>query len=208
MLTVGNDAGRVERMLQEGGLSCPGCGGRRAGGGHGRRRAVFGRGRRTRRVVMPRRSRCMACGVTHMLLPAAMLARRADEARVIGAAVTAAAQGRGRRRIAAELRVPEGTVRGWLRRFAARAGQVREVFTGLAAAVSADPVPLAPAGSAVADAVVAIAAAAAAAGCRWPQLLGVSPWEVASAVTGATLMAPVMTARGVNANWLLPGTGG
>ena len=44
MLTVGNDAGRVERMLQEGGLSCPGCEGRLAGWGHGRQRAVFGPG--------------------------------------------------------------------------------------------------------------------------------------------------------------------
>ena len=141
MLTVGNDAVRVERMLEEGGLSCPGCGGRLAGWGHGRLRVVFGSGRRTRRVVRPRRSRCTACRVTHMLLPAAMLARRADEARVIGAAVTAAARGRGRRRIAAELGVPEETVRRWLRRFAARADRVREIFTGVAAAVSADPVP-------------------------------------------------------------------
>jgi hypothetical protein len=75
VLTVGNDARRVERMLQEGGLSCPGCEGRLAGWGHGRRRAVFGPGRRTRRVLRPRRSRCTACRVTHMLLPAAVLAR-------------------------------------------------------------------------------------------------------------------------------------
>jgi transposase-like protein len=203
VLTVGNDAVRVERMLEEGGLSCPGCGGRLAGWGHGRLRVVFGPGRRTRREVRPRRSRCTACRVTHMLLPAAMLARRADEAQVIGAAVTAAARGRGRRRIAVELGVPEGTVRGWLRRFAARAGQIREIFTGVAAAVSADPVPLAPAGSAVADAVVAIAAAAAAAGGRWPQLLAVSPWEIASAVTSASLLAPVITARAVHTNWAL-----
>ena len=208
MLTVGNDAGRVERLLEEGGLSCPGCGGRLAGWGHGRRRAVFRRGRRVRRVVRPRRSRCTACGVTHMLLPAVMLARRADEARVIGAAVTAAARGGGHRRIAAELEVPESTVRRWLGRFAARAGQVREIFTRLAAALSADPVPLAPAGSAVADAVVAVAAAAVAITGRWPQLTAVSPWEIASAVTSATLLAPVITAGAVNANWPLPGTGG
>jgi len=208
VLTVGNDGGRVEQMLEEGSLSCPDCGGRLAGWGHGRQRAVFRRGRRTRRVVRPRRSRCTACRVTHMLLPAAILARRADEAQVIGAAVAAAARGRGHRRIAAELGIPEGTVRRWLRRFAARAGRVREIFTRLAAAVSADPVPLAPAGSAVADAVVAVAAAAGAIAGRWPQLTAVSPWEIASAVTGATLMAPVITARAVNANWPLPGTGG
>ena len=105
MLTVGNDAGRVERMLEEGGLSCPDCGGRLAGWGHRRRRAVFGPGRRTRRVVRPRRSRCTACRVTHMLLPARLLLRRMDEAAVAGAALAAAARGLGHRRAAREVGV-------------------------------------------------------------------------------------------------------
>jgi hypothetical protein len=201
VLTVGNDAGRVERMLREGGLSCPDCGGRLARWGHGRERTVFGPGRRGR-VVRPRRSRCMACRVTHMLLPARLLLRRADEAPVIGAALTAAARGAGHRRVAAGLQVPQDTVRGWLRRAAGRAGQVREVFTKVAAAVSADPVPLEPAGSPLADALVAVAAAAAAAAERWPGLLTVSPWEIASAATGATLLAPVMAHRAFNASSL------
>jgi hypothetical protein len=139
--------------------------------------------------------------VTHVLLPARLLLRRADEAPVIGAALTAAARGRGYRRVARELQVPEDTVRGWLRRAARRAGQVREVFTQVAAAVSADPVPLEPAGSPLADALVAVAAAAAAAAERWPQLV-VSPWEIAAAVTNATLLAPVMAARAFNASSL------
>ena len=42
MLTVGNDAGRVERMLEEGSLCCPVCGGRLAGWGHALERVVFG----------------------------------------------------------------------------------------------------------------------------------------------------------------------
>lgn len=206
MLTVGKDARGVERMLEEGGLSCPGCGGRLAAWGHARRRVVFGPGRRGR-VVRPRRSRCTACGVTHVLLPAGMLARRVDEAGVIGAALAAAARGRGHRWIARVLGVPEDTVRGWLRRFAGRAGQVREIFTRVAAAVSADPVPLAPAGSLVADAVAAVAAAAEAIAGRWPQLLTVSPWEIACAVTGASLMAPVIMVAAVNTNSPLPGAG-
>ena len=90
------------------------------------------------------------------------------------------------------------TVRGWLRRAAGRAGQVREVFTRVAAAVSADPVPLEPARSPLADALVAVAAAAG----RWPRLLAVSPWEIAAAVTNATLLAPVMAARMFNASSL------
>jgi hypothetical protein len=57
------------------------------------------------------------------------------------------------------------------------------------AAVSADPVPLEPAGSPLADALVAVAAAAGAAAERWPRLLTVSPWEIAAAVTNATLLA-------------------
>jgi len=89
-------------------------------------------------------------------------------------------------------------VRGWLRRAGGRAGLVREVFTKVAAAVSADPVPLDPAGLPLADALVAVAAAAAAAAARWPRLLAVSPWEIASAVTNATLLAPVMAATGFN----------
>ena len=137
-----------------------------------------------------------------MLLPARLLLRRADEVPVVGAALTAAARGLGYRRVARELQVPEDTVRGWLRRAAGRAGQVREVFTRVAAAVSADPVPLEPAGSALADALVAVAAAAAAAAEQWPPLLAVSPWEIASAVTNATLLAPVMAARAFNASSL------
>ena len=201
MLTVGNDAASVERMLEEGGLACPLCGGRLARWGHARLRLVFGPGRRGR-AVRPRRSRCADCGATHVLLPARLLLRRADEGPVIGAALTAAARGRGHRPIAAQLGVPEDTVRGWLRRAAGRAVPLREVFTRVAAAVSADPVPLEPAGTALADALVAVAAAAAAASARWPALLAVSPWEIASAVTNATLMSPVMASGGLNASSL------
>jgi hypothetical protein len=199
VLAVGNDAAGVERMLEEGSLRCPLCGGQLARWGHARRRVVFGPGRKGREV-RPRRSRCVGCGVTHVLLPARLLLRRADEAVVIGASLAAAA--RGHRRIGGELKVPEDTVRGWLRRAAGRAGQVREVFTKVAAAVSADPVPLDPAGSLLADALVAVAAAAAAVAGRWPRLLTVSPWEIASAVTNAALLAPVMAARGFNASSL------
>ena len=201
MLTVGNDAAGVERMLEKGSLACPVCGGRLARWGYGLERRVFGPGREGR-AVRPRRSRCTACRVTHMLLPARLLLRRADEVPVVGAALMAAARGLGYRRAARDLQVPEDTVRGWLRRAAGRAGLVREVFTRVAAAVSADPVPLEPAGSPLADALVAVAAAAAAAAERWPPLLAVSPWEIASAVTNATLLAPVMAARMFNASSL------
>jgi hypothetical protein len=200
VLTVGNDAERVERMLGEGSLCCPVCGGWLARWGYALERVVFGLGRRGR-AVRPRRSRCTACRVTHVLLPARLLLRRPDEAPVIGAALAAAARGHGHRLAARELGVPEGTVRGWLRRAAGRAGQVREVFTGVAG-LCADPVPLEPAGSPLADALVAVASAATAVAGRWPELLTVSAWEIASAVTNATLMAPVMAAGAFNASSL------
>jgi hypothetical protein len=201
VLTVGNDAAGVERMLQEGGLACPDCGGRLAGHGHARERRVFGPGRSSDRV-RPRRARCTACRVTHVLLPVRLLLRRADEAAVIGAGLAAGALGQGCRRAAAELGVPADTVRGWLRRFAGRAGQVREAFTRAAAALSPDPVPLEPAGSPLADAVVAVAATAAAVAARWPELPAVSAWQVAVAVTNASLLSPVMTAGGFHTSSL------
>jgi hypothetical protein len=73
---------------------------------------------------------------------------------------------------------------------------VRDVFTRLAAAVSADPVPLAPAGSPAADAVAEAVCA------RWPRLLTASPWEIASAVTNASLIAPVIMVRAANTSTL------
>jgi hypothetical protein len=149
------DAGRRQPVLPAA------RGARLARWGHARGRTVFGPGRKSREM-RPRRSRCTACRVTHMLLPARLLLRRADEAAVIGAALAAAARGLGQRRIAAELEVPEDTVRGWLRRAAGRAGQVREAFTKVAAVMSADPVPLEPAGSRWPMRGVAVAAAAAA----------------------------------------------
>jgi hypothetical protein len=54
--------------------------------------------------------------------------RRRDLAEVIEARVTKAA-GAGHRRIAGWLGLHPDTVRGWLRRFAARAGEIREHFT-------------------------------------------------------------------------------
>jgi len=58
-----------------------------------------------------------------------VLVRRADTAVVVGAGLAAKAAGAGYRRIAALLGRPAETVRGWLRRFAARLETVREVFT-------------------------------------------------------------------------------
>ena len=103
-----------------------------------------------------------------------------------------AARGQGFRGIAAVSGVPEGTVRGRLRRFRGSAGRVREFFTRLAGVLSADPVPLDPAGSVLADAVVAVAAAAAAARSRWPGVAMVAGWELAAVLTLGSLLSPVV----------------
>jgi hypothetical protein len=199
VLTVNGDRGVVERQLAGGELACPSCGGVLGGWGHGAERPV--------RVLdgpvvrlRPRRSRCRSCGGTHVLLPAWCLLRRADAAEVIGAALAAAAGGGGFRKIARMLGRPAQTVRGWLRRFAARAEAVRVFFTVLLAGTAPDPVMPAGAGSVIASAVSAVAGAAAAAGQRWPLLGRVPVWTAASAASGGRLLAPGWPGGGRNAS--------
>ena len=191
MLTVGNNAAVAEELLGNGLLACPGCGGRLGGHGHAVRRPVFRAGR-IPVAVRPRRARCGSCGVTHVLLPAWLLARRCDGTAVIGDMLARAARGQGFRSVARASGVPEGTVRGRLRRFRRLAERVREFFTRLAGALAVDPVPLEPAGSVLGDAVVAVAAAAAGAAGRWPGMLSVSGWELAAALTAGSLLSPVI----------------
>jgi hypothetical protein len=191
MLTVGNNTAGVEELLGSGLLSCPGCGGRLGGWGHAARRPVFMAGR-VPVAVRPRRARCASCGVTHVLLPAWLLARRCDGTAVVGDMLARAALGQGFRSIATASGVPEGTVRARLRRFRGAAARVREFFTRLAGVLALDPVPLDPAGSVLADAVVAVAAVAAAARDRWPGMVMVSGWEVAAVLTLGSLLSPVV----------------
>jgi hypothetical protein len=73
MLTVSADPVVVESQLAAGGLLCP-CSGVLGPWGHARERTVLGGDRFVR--VRPRRSRCRACEVTHVLLPVGLLARR------------------------------------------------------------------------------------------------------------------------------------
>ena len=190
MLTVNGDRDVVERQLAEGELECPSCGGVLSGWGHARSRPVRMLAGRDE-VLVPRRSRCRrGCGGTHVLLPARCLLRRADAGAVIGAALEAAAAGAGHRQVAAGLGRPASTVRGWLRRFAGRAEQVRVFFTVLLARTSPDPVMPAGAAGPVAAAVSAVAGAAAAVAQRWPQVGAVPVWAAASAASGGLLLAP------------------
>ena len=201
MLTVNGDGAVVERQLAGGELRCPSCGGALGGWGRAaeRRVRVLGGGDVQLR---PRRSRCRGCGATHVLLPAWLLLRRADEAGVIGAALEAAAAGGGHRSVARALGRPASTVRGWLRRFAGRAEPVRAFFTVLLARTAPDPVmPAGPGGArAAAAAVSAIAGAAAAVAARWPLVGAVPVWSAASAASGGLLLAPGWPAAGRNAS--------
>jgi hypothetical protein len=188
VLTVGANPAGVERLLAGGGLECPRCGGVLAGWGHARPRVLRGGQGPVR--LRPRRARCRGCGATHVLLPAFALLRRADLAEVIGLALAAKASGSGARPIAAAIGRPAGTVRGWVRRFGARAEAVRVFFTRLLVEAGVDPVPPAQARSAFADAVAAVAGAAAAVLSRWPGIGEVPPWRLASAASGGRLLSP------------------
>ena len=185
MLMVGIDPAEVEEQLVGGRLACPDCAGVLRPWGHARwrsRRVECGSVRHR-----PRRACCSGCRATHVLLPASGLLRRADAVAVIGAALLAKAGGAGYRVIAAALGRPASTVRGWLRRFTARAESVRAVFTGLLHALDPQAPPLPPAGSIVADAVEAIGRAAAAAARR---LGPVPPWQFAATASAGRLLAP------------------
>lgn len=188
MVTVDDDARRVESALVGGRIAGP-CGHRLAPWGWARERVV--RGARGARIRMrPRRGRCRVCRVTHVLLPVALLGRRADVAEVIWAGLVAAAAGLGHRRVAELVGLAAGTVRGWLRRFAVRAEEIRRVFTVVGVRLDADPVPPSPAGSVFGDAVAAVVFAAGAARRRWGSGLAVSPSQLAVSVTSGGLLAP------------------
>ena len=121
LLIVADDTDRTERELTGGELACPDCQGELRPWGHARPRWL--RTRHGTRRLRPRRACCHGCGRTHVLLAGVALLRRADAVEVIGEAVMASAAGQGHRPIADRLGRPPATVRGWLRRFAARAQQ-------------------------------------------------------------------------------------
>jgi hypothetical protein len=127
-----------------------------------------------------------------VLLPASALVRRADTVAVIGRALLAKAAGAGHRRVAAVLDRPVSTVRGWLRRFGARAESLRVLFTALLHALDASAAAAGVTGSLFTDAVEALGLAAAAAA----RLFGPRPaWQFASAASGGLLLGPGLGVR-------------
>jgi hypothetical protein len=121
-----------------------------------------------------------------VLISTDTLLRRRDLVEVIGSALVAKALGVGHRRVASMLGLPVSTVRGWLRRFALNAEQVRVWFTVLAHDLDPLLAPIAPTGSAVGDAVEAVAVAARASSLR---LVPVAPWSFASSASRGRLLS-------------------
>jgi transposase-like protein len=184
VLIVRSDPARVETDLCAGRLVCPGCAGELRPWGHARSRVVrmdVGEER-----VRPRRGRCRGCQATSVLLSETCLVRRRDAVDVIGAALVGHAEGAGHRRIARELGRPAETVRGWLRRFAARAEMIRRHFLGWAVALDARLHEVESRSSPLRDALEAVGLAARAASL----FFGPRPvWSWVSGLSGGGLLS-------------------
>ncbi len=151
-----------------------------------------------RKIFIPR-VRCRACGVTHALLPAFVLARRLDAAESAGTVMMQVAAGVcGVRPAAAAAGVPHTTARGWVRRLAGRAGEMAVSFSALAVELGGDAVRPLPGRFRSAVAAISAAFTAAAALPGWSAL---GPWRFASAVTGGSLLA-----ANASSPWLVIGS--
>jgi hypothetical protein len=186
MLIVCTELVVVEAELVGGLLGCPSCRGVLGPWGHARERVL--RCRSGDRLLRPRRARCGGCAGTHVLLPQIAFSRRQDEVAVIGAAIEANVAGEGFRPIAARLGAYPETVRGWLRRFAERAEEIRAHFTRCAVALDPELGPVMPAGGGVADALEAIAITARAWVLRFGPAEPAGPWEIASRFSSGRLL--------------------
>jgi len=189
VLIVGTDEAAVEADLIGGRLGCPNCENGLRPWGHGVEREVRHVERSERRRL--RRTICKPCAATHVLIPQDTLLRRRDSVEVIGAALTAKAQGKGHRSIAQTLGRPASTVRGWLRAFSLRAEAIREHFVRWAYTIDANHDDRSAGGSSFADAVDAIGVLGIVAVRRFGPRRA---WSLASFVTGGGLLC--------NTSWL------
>jgi transposase-like protein len=167
-------------------LRCPGCGQPLRPWGHARERTVRELGGALA-PARPDRALCTGCGLTHVVLDAGLLPRRAYAAGVAGQALAAAALGHGHRRIARDLAVPAGTVRGWIRSARRSADQLR--ITGIQAVVALDPdaLPARVHPDELGCALEHLAAAAMAMGSRFG-LQHTSPWARINMLTRGRLL--------------------
>jgi hypothetical protein len=191
MHMVEDDASGVEETLRAGGYACPLCEGELRPWGFARARTM-GRGR-ARVRLRPRRSRCKACLVTHVLLPVMCLLRRCDLAEMIGKGLSLKVAGWGYRRIAGTLGIPATTVGDRGRRFGELAGHLRAYFTALLYFLDPSFGAVDARDSVLADALEAIVLAGGAA----ERAFGPAPlWHFASGASSGRLLA--------NTNPILP----
>jgi hypothetical protein len=116
---------------------------------------------------------------------------------IMDALIVKVASGAGWRRVADQVGVPGATVRGWLRRFAARALVVWVFFTRAGVATGIDVPPPGPTGSPFGDALAAVGMLVAAVRQRFGAVVAGVPvegepaaWQVASAASGGRLLSP------------------
>jgi hypothetical protein len=187
VMMVEPDPATVERGLAARDYRCPACSvGKLAPWGFARRRTLRDHGQPL--ALRPRRSRCTMCLVTHVLLPTIVLLRRRDLAEVIGEALQASIlERRSRSEVQRLAGVPHrDTVRGWLRRFSAKAEELRQLFSSLAHTLDENLGPIEARSSPERDALEAIGLAASAATRR----LGPSPlWCFASGASSGRLLS-------------------
>lgn len=138
------------------------------------------------RWLWVRRARCGPCGRSHGVLPEFVTHGRLDGVEVIGAAVAAMNAGGGARAVAVGVGVPHTTVRGWRRRFRARAGLLVAGFVAATVAVAGTGLWLD--GDGEEAALAAIEGLWVAAGRRWPDRVG-SRWRLANVITGSHLLS-------------------
>jgi transposase-like protein len=171
-------------------LPCPECGTALRPWGRARARTVreLGGGLLT---VRPDRARCTGCRVTHVVLDAGLLPRRAYTAAVAGQALVAAARGRGHRLIAQQLAVPHGTVRGWIRRARGSVGRLREAGVRAVVALNPDALPARTWPDQLAYALDVLGAAAMALGDRFAVAQHASPWARVNVLTRGRLLSPL-----------------
>lgn len=166
---------------------CPSCGSRLRGCWRGYLRAV----RLCRRVERLRiaRTLCGGCGQTHALLPSFLLPHRLDAVAQIGEAIEQASAGHGHRPIAARLRLPETTVREWLRRARAGAGVSSARLWRLVQALGEEAPRPPPGERSLAALVRAAKTAFACAARRFGETALPGLWGFVCAVTGGALLA-------------------
>jgi hypothetical protein len=181
------DTTAARRALARRMLPCPDCGQPLRPWGRARQRTVRDQDGALA-TARPDRARCAGCGVTHVVLDAGLLPRRAYTAGLAGRALIAAAAGSGHRRIARHLDVPGGTVRGWIRRARRSAGQLRAI--GVRGVVALDPgaLPARALTDPLASALDALGAAAFAMGARFG-LQDTSPWARVTVLTRGRLLS-------------------